>query len=628
MTPMENDDDLRERFRTLETEDAAGAPPFSRARLDARLSESRSRETRRARSVPRRLAIVGASVAGTVIALTIGLVWGANTGYASARVEDDRQRNETATAMTTVTSELAVLRLDLRRARLDLARRATESGAAARPSFLAAEADLRAMESNAERIELDLTQGREAAASSPAALMRGIPMKRALAITCGALALGAQAAPVVPVAPAQPGVPIVNLPPATATSTATMGAVFGVRQLGDGKLLVNDAGRRQLKLFDSTLASVTIASDSAPGTTNSYGPVPNRLIAYRGDSSLFPDIQSRTLRVLDAAGQQARAWALPNDPAAQFALILRPSAVDQKGRLLYMKDPPDRGVPAAAFDSAYVAAHLLDPHDSVEIVRADFDTRRIDTVGRVMQPNRGHLAFAPAGDGKTKIVRVLNPLLTIDEWAVLSDGTIAFVRGHDYHVDWIHPDGTRSSTAKLPFDWRRLTDDDKQRLIDSTRVAQDSAAARISRLRALAPPGGGGGRGGGGGDPNAPRPVLPPIEIAKPNEIPDYYPPIRPGAAIPDLDGNLWILPATSAQSQGGELVYDVVSPQRGLFERVRIPAGRSIAGFGKGGVVYLLVGERVNGSDAPPVPSQRFMTGFHLERTKLVMAPNAPRGN
>ena len=88
------------------------------------------------------------------------------------------------------------------------------------------------------------------------------------------------------------------------------------------------------------------------------------------------------------------------------------------------------------------------------------------------------------------------------------------------------------------------------------------------------------------------------------SDIPDYYPPIHDNSAMADLDGNLWILPTTSAQSQRGELVYDVVNPKKGLFQRVRMPVGRSIAGFGKGGVLYLQSGDMTN--------------GFHLERVKL----------
>jgi len=92
------------------------------------------------------------------------------------------------------------------------------------------------------------------------------------------------------------------------------------------------------------------------------------------------------------------------------------------------------------------------------------------------------------------------------------------------------------------------------------------------------------------------------------SEIPDYYPPIRDNSAMADLDGNLWILTTTTAQSQHGELVYDVANPKKGLFERVRMPVGRSIAGFGKGGIVYLQSGNRTD--------------GFYLERVKLESKP------
>jgi hypothetical protein len=72
-------------------------------------------------------------------------------------------------------------------------------------------------------------------------------------------------------------------------------------------------------------------------------------------------------------------------------------------------------------------------------------------------------------------------------------------------------------------------------------------------------------------------------------EIADYYPAIRPGAAKADLDGNLWVLPTTSAQSKAGELVYDVINNRGALIYRVRLPLGRLIAGFGHRGVVYLM---------------------------------------
>jgi hypothetical protein len=94
------------------------------------------------------------------------------------------------------------------------------------------------------------------------------------------------------------------------------------------------------------------------------------------------------------------------------------------------------------------------------------------------------------------------------------------------------------------------------------------------------------------------------IDFTRNGPIADYDPPLAIGGTLPDRDGNLWILPNKTKLSQHGELVYDVVNSKGELFERVRVPAGRAIAGFGKGGVVYLTSGD--------------LSSGFTLERTTL----------
>ena len=99
-----------------------------------------------------------------------------------------------------------------------------------------------------------------------------------------------------------------------------------------------------------------------------------------------------------------------------------------------------------------------------------------------------------------------------------------------------------------------------------------------------------------------PRPPL--AELTRVGSIDDYDAPIRDGSTVADLDGNLWVLPRTTTLSKKGELVYDVINAKGELFERVRLPLGRAIAGFAKGGVVYLTSGDMAN--------------GFHLERTRL----------
>jgi len=80
-----------------------------------------------------------------------------------------------------------------------------------------------------------------------------------------------------------------------------------------------------------------------------------------------------------------------------------------------------------------------------------------------------------------------------------------------------------------------------------------------------------------------------PLVFVAPSELPDYRPAISAGSAKPDVDGNVWIrTSATRAGAIAGP-IYDVVNRKGELVDRVQVPAGRSIVGFGKGGVVYMM---------------------------------------
>jgi hypothetical protein len=462
-------------------------------------------------------------------------------------------------------------------------------------------------------------------------------------LTCGAAAI------LVRVAPAQQQtIPIVELPAASAKTANTLGAVLGVRQSAGGKVLVNDALRRQMLLFDTTLAKFTVVMDSLPGTSSSYGARPTALIPFRGDSSLFADWNSRTVIVLDGAGRTARTLALPR-PQDMIALNGALSGFDAKGRLVFQGGRP--AIPPSGPGLPSVAMEMV---DSLPILRADLDARRVDTIARIARPVM-KVTSQKASDGAITIVYALDPLQAEDDWAVLSNGAVALIRGHDYHVDWIDADGTMKSAAKIPIDWKRLTDDDKQKLSDSLRVAQDkllaagypAAEMTFRGPMPCSPPDGGRGApvdagggvrtGRGGGSGGAPPPadamcterlrsMLPPVgeptlirapmpplaDLYRAGPISDYTQPVRVGATMADLDGNLWILPRVSSLSKNGELVYDVVNSSGELFERVRLPRGRALAGFGTGGVVYLTSGN--------------IKTGFYLERSTLPAPTSAKK--
>jgi hypothetical protein len=65
-----------------------------------------------------------------------------------------------------------------------------------------------------------------------------------------------------------------------AKSAATLMSPVAVRELPDGRTLVNDTRRRQLLLFDRGLTAMTIVADSAGGRANSYGASPGGIIPF------------------------------------------------------------------------------------------------------------------------------------------------------------------------------------------------------------------------------------------------------------------------------------------------------------------------------------------------------------
>lgn len=406
---------------------------------------------------------------------------------------------------------------------------------------------------------------------------------------------------------AQATVPIRELSSPDATAADHFGNIFGAREIGNGRVLVNDALRKQLVVLDARLANRKVVLDSTTVDGQSYGLRSTPFIPYLADSTLFPDEVSKSLLVLDPTGKITRVASAPK-PSDMLFIARVSSGVDVQGNMVYRvlyRPPPVVRTPAGR---ASVPAAPYLPSDSSPIVRANFETREVDTLAAVkMQPGLAPI-YSTDSTGKRTSKVISNVLFTIDEWAMLTDGTLAIVRGHDYHVDVIQPDGKKISGPKLPFDFRKLTDVDKQKLLDSAKAAE---AKRRADVAALAPPSGGRSGQSQGIRPmapvadGAPNPNAPLMEYVPLDQVPDYYPSIRMGAAKADADGNMWILPTTSASSKQGELVYDVVNNRGVLIERVRMPVGRSVAGFGRGGVVYLMS----KGSDGL----------WSLERTKIM---------
>ena len=498
-------------------------------------------------------------------------------------------------------------------------------------------------------------------------------------------------AQVAPETPLTSTVPVGEVTAPLAKATRPIGGANMLRALSDGSIFVNDVQRRQLLRFDATLQNVVIVADTAPGALMPYGQRPIGLLPYLGDSSIVVDPATLSMVVLNRDGKTVRVMASPrtNDVNTLSNMNLGSHAFDQKGRLYYRQGNAgggpggggmammfgsgnDRGGggrggqpggqggnnqqqarggaqparPAAGDDPAFRGGgqgggqpfggpggrgfNPASQPDSVPIVRVDFDTRRADTVAFVKVP-KNETQMTRGEDGSMKLSIKINPLPQADDWALLNDGTVAIVRVLDFHVDYYRPDGSHVASDKLPFDWKRISDDDKAKLVDSLQTLAKAATERAA------------GNGGGGFRMS--------FEPVAADRLPDYYPPIKAGTTIADFDGNLWVLPATSnlsaqlaAQFMGGmggmggrggpggplgaagasgagrgtfgaarapgdtargnmpaaamgmmtammnqpPLVYDIISPAGQMVERVKLPAGRQLIGFGPNGAIFL----------------------------------------
>jgi hypothetical protein len=337
-------------------------------------------------------------------------------------------------------------------------------------------------------------------------------------------------------------------------------------------VLVNDPATRRVLMLDSMLKLVSVVADTTSATQKAYGVNGGGLLAYRGDSTLFVDPASYSMLVIDPDGKVIRVIAAPRpqDAAALMGGARGGNAgFDAHGRLVYsnhinivhtVPQPGQDPVPPQAVDSA-------------PIVRFDLKTRKPDTVA-FMKVQATRLVYVHT-DAGMQISPVIDPVQTVDDWDLLPDGTIAILRA-DYHVDFIDADGRRRSGPRIPFDWQRLTDSAKSALIDSVR-------ARSQRVP---------GRGAPGAASSAGRRAPAPVRVVAPSELPDYMPAFAAGAVHADPEGRLWV--RTTSQDttvQGPE--YDVIDNTGKLVDRVAVPSGTTIIGFGAGEIVYLGVRDR-----------------------------------
>ncbi|MEP6765023.1 MAG: hypothetical protein ABJB66_11955 [Gemmatimonadaceae bacterium] len=367
---------------------------------------------------------------------------------------------------------------------------------------------------------------------------------------------------------AQSAIPTRNLGPIEATAADSTGKLISIRTLSNGKVLVCDAMQYQIKLFDSTLSTPKIVQQFSREQTSI------NLIPYRGDSTLYLDPSSRTFVLFDAEGRLVRVIALPRQQDAGYIMnsnVYGMQRSDQKGRIIYRAfSPLPQPVPTPKY-------RLNNSSETDPLIRGDFELRSVDTIAKLQTGSRPKMTVAEDASGMPIVTARVNPINRVDQWSMLSDGTIGIVRANDYHIDWIEPDDSRRSTAKMPFAWVRLSDADKQKRIDSIAATYPTSGfGKVTDTYVQT---------SAAGMPQKGKQFLTWLALA---DVPDYEPAIDPGAVTADLNNHLWILPRATGDVGDGGLLYDVVSRDGEIIERIRLPKGRQLLGFGPNNAVYL----------------------------------------
>ena len=370
-------------------------------------------------------------------------------------------------------------------------------------------------------------------------------------------------------------IPIRQLGRVVSSDSTILRGIASVRQLPNGGVIVNDATKRQLVLFDSSLSKHSVIADTSTNSPNSYGLRSSMggLVPYVADSSVFVDGESGAFLVIDPQGRFTRVMA-PTRASDLFYVssgMFGLATFDPKGRMVYRTQRRPANQDYFSTRDATGRPRVILMPDSAPILRMDFDKRTVDTIALIKSPVEKMVIVS--SQNSMMSYNALNPLPVSDEWALLPDGTIAIVRSQDYHMDWLSPDGKLTSSPKMPFDWRRLTVEDKQAMIDSLKKENAEREAKLPPPPPTPP-----------GMPSMPRRQFMTVE---PNELPDYYPAVRQGQVRADPEGFVWILPATSAGAKEG-LLYDVVGRSGEIVERVQLPKGRTLVGFGPRRTIYM----------------------------------------
>ncbi len=363
-----------------------------------------------------------------------------------------------------------------------------------------------------------------------------------------------------------------QLPAPDASFDEPFTLVSSLRELPNGKVLVADARDKVLSLVDFKAGTQTKLGREGSGPAE-YG-LPMRLLNGRADSVVLFDLGNQRFMSISPEGKLGATFMQESESStpgggARVMTIAMPRTSDARGRFYYESAPFSMGPNGQPMSS-----------DSVAIIRWDRDTKKTDTLAWIRVPKNN--SQVSGGQGNMRVsIGMANPLTPRDEWSVFPDGRVAIVRAADYHVDWVMPNGQRSSSPANAYVPIKVTDAEKK-AEEALRAATRNNAVAFT----MSNNNGAVSRSVGVGGANAPPPE--PLK-----DWPEVKPPFRSGqsSVIAAPSGDLWVRRTTSVSDPKGAL-YDVIGRDGKVMYQVRLPERVNLVGFGKNTIYTTLADE------------------------------------
>jgi hypothetical protein len=354
--------------------------------------------------------------------------------------------------------------------------------------------------------------------------------------------------------------PIRDLPKPIREIEDPFSLIISARELRPGQLLVSDGVETQVSLVDFARGSKT------PLGRNGAGPgeytVPAALFRIRGDS----------LWILDGAGAAGRIVSFGPDlkAGATFGLTLfnqQDTTIVQGAMFADL-----RGRIYSTAMKFRMAGGGVEIPDSMDLVW--FDPRGASRTARtqiakVRTPSTGKQDIQNQG-GNIKVTTPFPGLVPADAWAAFPDGRIAIVRGANYRVEFILPNGTRPPPTIIAYERYKVTEEDKKAELDFIRKQTAQQMAMMKKMM--------------------PANVTLEVTVAPPPSWPAEYPPLALLGALPAPNGELWVRRSIPARIDRER--WDVVSQAGKLVARWQLPPKTSLVAIGAGSVYTARIDE------------------------------------